>query len=311
MIRSKNQVSNLISVANLSKLDLTEVINLTKELKAEPFSRSSSLKNKSVALIFAKPSLRTRVSFEVGINQLGAQAITIKMEEISVGIRENVEDIAGVLSRYVSAIVIRTYEQTQIEDLGKFSRVSVINGLSNEEHPCQVVSDLFTISEVFPEFKGLKLAYVGDGNNMAQSLLLGCALAGIDISLATPAAYRPKKLYVDLAREIDSRIKIELTEDPCLAARHANILYTDVWASMGQEAEIDTRKKTFSRYQINDDLLSYADKEVKVLHCLPAHKEQEISSSVFSKFSELIYRQAENRLHAQKAILLKLVGNQF
>lgn len=306
MTKTKNQ--NLISMADISADDLFEILNSTKKLKADPLLKSNSLLNKSIALIFAKPSLRTRVSFEVGIKQLGGHAITIKMDEISVGTRENVEDIANVLSKYVSAIVIRTYEQKQIEDLGAASSVPIINGLSNEEHPCQIISDLFTISEYFSELHGLKIAYVGDGNNVVHSLMIGCALANIDISVATPAGYEPKKAYIDIARKINPKIKIEITSDPKTAAKSSQVLYTDVWTSMGQEKEIENRKKIFFPYQINDELLSHADKKAIVLHCLPAHKGEEITHSTFDKFAKVIYQQAENRLHTQKAILLKLLG---
>ncbi|MBI3591867.1 MAG: ornithine carbamoyltransferase [Candidatus Melainabacteria bacterium] len=305
--RKSIKKNNLVSMSDISQDDLFQIINLTKKIKAKPLLKSGFLKNKSIALIFAKPSLRTRVSFEVGIRELGGQAITIKMDEISVGIRENVEDIANVLSRYVSAIVIRTYEQNQIEDLGKFSSVPVINGLSNEEHPCQVIADLFTLSEVFGKLSGLKLTYVGDGNNVAQSLLLACALANVNISIACPKKYEPKLIFLEKAKEINPRIKIELTNDPRLAAKGANALYTDVWTSMGQEKEQEKRKKIFASYQINDGLLSCANKNAIVLHCLPAHKGQEITGKVFERFSSIIYQQAENRLHAQKAILLKLL----
>ena len=308
MQMTQTKKNNLIGMADISQADLFEILDITKKLKREPHSKSKAFVNKSIALIFAKPSLRTRVSFEVGIQQLGGHAITIKMDEISVGTRENVEDIANVLSRYVSGIVIRTYEQKQIEDLGKFSLVPIINGLSNEEHPCQVISDFFTISEIFNDVKGLKLAYIGDGNNVAQSLLLICALANTDISIASPENYRTKQSFVEIAKKINPKIKIEITNDPKLAASGANILYTDVWTSMGQEKEIELRKKIFAPYQINDELLSLADKKAIVLHCLPAHKGQEVTHEVFNKFSTIIYQQAENRLHAQKAILLKLLG---
>ena len=310
MLKTKSLINkqNLISMADISKDDLSEILKLTKSLKLDPLIKSKSLLNKSIALIFAKPSLRTRVGFEVGINQLGGQPVTIKMDEISVGTRENVEDIANVLSRYVSGIVIRTFEHKQIQDLAQFSLVPVINGLSDEEHPCQVVSDLFTISEIFSTLKGLKLTYVGDGNNVTHSLLIGCALADIDISIATPDNYRPNEKFIELAKKINSKIKVEVIKDPKAAAKNANILYTDVWTSMGQEKEMEQRKKIFASYQINDELLNVADKNVVVLHCLPAHKEQEITSSVFNRFSKIIYEQAENRLHAQKAILLKLIS---
>lgn len=308
MLKTLIKKPSLVSIADISADDLFQIIELTKSLKEKPLLKSDFLRNKTIALIFAKPSLRTRVSFEVGIHQLGGQAITIKMEEINVGIRENVEDIANVLSRYVSAIVIRTYEQNQIEDLQKFSIVPVINGLSNDEHPCQVISDLFTIKEIFNTLPGLKLTYVGDGNNVAQSLLLACALANINISIASPKKYQVKKDFIEKAKKINPKIKIELLDDSKLASKNANIIYTDVWTSMGQEDELEIRKGVFSPYQINDELLSNADKNAIVLHCLPAHKEQEISTKVFERFSKIIYQQAENRLHAQKAILLKLLN---
>lgn len=309
MTTTQTKKMDLVRMSDISRDDLFEIIDLAKSLKAAPLLKSDSLKNKTIALIFAKPSLRTRVSFEVGINQLGGKAITIKMDEISIGGRESVEDIANVLSRYVSAIVIRTYEQKQIEDLGIFSTAPVINGLSNEEHPCQIISDLFTISEVFGDISGLKLAYVGDGNNVTHSLLIGCALAGVHISVATPEKYKPKQKYLELAKKINPEITIELTSNPKQGASGAHILYTDVWASMGQENEIEERKKIFAPYQLNDELLSYADKKAIVLHCLPAHKEQEITGKVFDRFAKIIYEQAENRLHAQKAILLKLISS--
>lgn len=299
---------NLVSMNDLSPKDLFEIIKLTKKLKAKPLLKSSSLKNRSVALIFAKPSLRTRVSFEVGINQLGGKPITIKMDEINIGTREDVRDIANVLSRYVSAIVIRTYEQKQIEELGKFSLVPVINGLSNEEHPCQVVSDLFTMSEIFSNVSGMKIAYIGDGNNVAHSLIVGCALANINISLATPIQHKPKQTYIEVAKKINPKIKIQLTSEPKEAAKNANVLYTDVWTSMGQEKQEKARRKIFTPYQINDALLSIADKKAIVMHCLPAHKGLEITKEVFNTFSQVIYKQAENRLHTQKAILLKLIS---
>ncbi len=310
MLKTRSLINkqNLISMTDISKDNLSEILKLAKLLKSDPLTKSKNLLGKSIALIFAKPSLRTRVSFEVGINQLGGQPITIKMEEISVGTRENVEDIANVLSRYVSGIVIRTFEHKQIKDLAQFSLVPVINGLSDEEHPCQVVSDLFTISEIFSTLKGLKLTYVGDGNNVTHSLLIGCALAEIDISIATPDNYKPNEKFIELAKKINPKIKIEVIKDPKIAAKNANILYTDVWTSMGQEKEMETRKKIFASYQINDELLDVADKSAIVLHCLPAHKEQEITSSIFNRFSKIIYEQAENRLHAQKAILLKLIS---
>lgn len=304
---SNTKLVGLASLSNISSKDLQGILRLSKELKKNPLSRSSILANKSIGLIFAKPSLRTRISFEVGIRQLGGHPITIKMDEISVGIRENVEDIGVVLSRYLSCIIIRTFEQKQVEDLQKYSTIPVVNGLSDEEHPCQVISDIFTISEIFKDCSGLKLAYVGDGNNVAHSLIIACALSNMDISIASPKKYQIKGKYVQIAKKINKKINIHLTEDPTIAAKEANILYTDVWTSMGQEKEAIKRRKVFMPYQINDELLSHAKKNVIVLHCLPAHKGEEIAYNVFDKFSEVIYTQAENRLHAQKAILLKLL----
>ena len=303
-----NSIKSLISMEDISSDELKEILNLAEKIKAKPFLKSDLLKSKTIALIFAKPSLRTRVSFEVGINQLGGQAVTIKMDEISVGQRENVDDIANVLSRYVNGIVIRTFEQSQVEALGKFSSVPIINGLSNDEHPCQAISDLFTIREIFKKLSGLKLTYVGDGNNVAQSLLIACALSNINISIACPKNYQPQIRFIRIAKQINPTIKIEITNDPREAAKNAHILYTDVWTSMGQEKESEKRKRIFTPYQINDSLLKLADKNAVVLHCLPAHKDQEITARVFDKFSTVIYEQAENRLHAQKAILIKIFG---
>ena len=305
---TKSKLKGLTGIADISAKDLREILSLTKDLKENPLKRSSAIQNQSVALIFAKPSLRTRISFEVGIRQLGGHPITIKMDEINVGIRENVEDIGSVLSKYVSSIVIRTFEQKQVEDLQKYSSVPVINGLSDEEHPCQVISDIFTISEIFKSCDGLKIAYVGDGNNVAQSLLLACALSDINISVSSPKNHQIQKKYTELAKRMNPKINIELNEDPTIAVKNADVLYTDVWTSMGQEKEATERRKIFMPYQINDELLSYAKKNAVVLHCLPAHKGEEISHNVFDRFSEIIYTQAENRLHAQKAILLRLMG---
>lgn len=303
----KRSKKSLVSMADFSKKDLASILDLTKKIKLKPLSKSNILKNESVALIFAKPSLRTRVSFEVGVSQLGGSSITIRMDEISIGSRENVEDIAMVLSKYVKAIVIRTYEQKQISDLDKYSTIPVINALSNEEHPCQIVADLHTIKETFGKLNGLKIAYIGDGNNVAQSLIIGAALSDMDISIGCPKNYSPDPEFIKIAKKINPKTKIEIVTDPTIAAKNAHVLYTDVWTSMGQEKEFKKRKKIFSSYQINDALLKVAHKNAIVLHCLPAHKGQEITAKVFDRFSEVIYRQAENRLHAQKAILIKLL----
>lgn len=297
---------NLISMSDFSSVELEEILNLSFEVKKDPLKYSNVLKNKNVALIFAKPSLRTRVSFEVGINQLGGHPITIKMDEISIGKREDVSDIGKVLSRYIDLIIIRTFEHKQIEDLAKSSSVPIVNALSDDEHPCQAISDIFTIKETFKDLNNLKLTYIGDGNNMTHSLLVGCAMSNINISIASPQGFEPKEDFIKLARKINSKIKIEVSNNPIEAAKDSHVLYTDVWVSMGQESESNEKKKIFHNYQINDKTLSVSQKNVIVLHCLPAHKGEEITHEIFNKFSETIYRQAENRLHAQKAILIKL-----
>lgn len=305
----KLQKKDLISLADISSGELLEILSLTKELKEKPLSKAKALLNKNVALIFAKPSLRTRISFEVGIQQLGGHPITIKMDEISIGKREDVEDIGHVLSKYVNGVVIRTFEQKQIQELGEFATIPVINGLSNEEHPCQVIADIFTIKEHFKNFSGIKIAYVGDGNNIANSLIICSALAGINISVASPKNYEPMAKYIEIAKSINPSITVELTSDPAHAAKDASVIYTDTWTSMGQEAEAKKRKEIFIPYQVNDELLSHANKDAIVLHCLPAHKGEEITNEAFEKHSEIIYKQAENRLHTQKAILVKLISD--
>lgn len=308
-MKLQSKKRDFLSMADISKEELFEILDITAELKKSPYGRPTTLSSKSIALIFAKPSLRTRVSFEIGVHQLGGQPITIKMDEINIGKREDVKDIANVLSRYVDAIVIRTFEQKQIEDLASNSTIPVVNALTNEEHPCQAVSDIFTIKETFKNLEGLKLSYIGDGNNVAHSLLICSALAGLNIFIGTPKGYEPKEHYVNLAKKINPKIDVVVTNDPKEAAKDAHVLYTDVWASMGQEEEANERRKTFSNYQLNDELCSITEKNSIVLHCLPAHREEEITTSVFNKNEEAIYRQAENRLHAQKAIITKLFTN--
>ena len=307
-MQTKTKKKDFISMADISHNELMQLLQLTKEIKLNPNLKSKSLSNKAVALIFAKPSLRTRVSFEVGVHQLGGFPLTIKMDEINIGTREDTEDIAKVLSRYVSAIVIRTFEQKQIEELGRFSTVPVINGLSNDEHPCQVLTDIFTISEIFPKLDGLKLAFIGDGNNVAHSLLIGASLTNMNIAIGSPKSFEVKDSFVNAAKKINPKINIELTNNPQDAAKDAHVLYTDVWTSMGQEKEAIKRREIFAPYQINNELLSYADKNAIVLHCLPAHKGEEITKEVFEKYSSIIFEQAENRLHTQKAILLNLIS---
>lgn len=262
-------------------------------------------KNKSLILIFSKPSLRTRVSFEIGAHQLGMNALTLKQDEINLGVRETVADTARVVSRYGNCVMIRTFSHNDVEEFAQNSNVPVINGLTDNSHPCQIMADLLTIKEHFKTLKGLKLAYVGDGNNVASSLMVGCAHVGMDINIVCPNGYEPMNAYYDAAIEISKTTgsKIEIINDAKKGVAGANIVYTDVWASMGQEEEALMRKKIFAPYQLNSKLLECANPNHIVLHCLPAHREEEITHEVLEKNAYIIFEQAENRMHAQKAIM--------
>nr|WP_238134142.1 ornithine carbamoyltransferase [Calderihabitans maritimus] len=277
-----------------------------KQKKGEPHR---VLEGKTLGMIFQKPSTRTRVSFEVGMYQLGGFPLFLSSQDLQIKRGEPIQDTARVLSRYVDGIMIRTYSQQEVEDLARYADIPVINGLTDMFHPCQVLADLMTIREKKGALAGLKLGYIGDGNNVANSLLIGGAKTGMKVIVASPPGYQPPKQVVDWARE-DARKtggEITITEDPLEAAREADVLYTDVWASMGQEKEAVERKKVFSRYQINEDLLHYARPDAIVLHCLPAHRGEEITEEVMEGPQSAIFDQAENRLHAQKAILALLL----
>lgn len=303
---NKQKKYSLARTDNFSKQKFNQVLVLAEKLKKNRVLYPQKLKNKTIALIFAKPSLRTRVSFEVGITELGGKPLTIKMDEISIGSREDIEDIGKVLSRYVHGIIIRTFEQEQIDKLVEVSSIPIINALSNDEHPCQAIADIFTVQEKFKKTQGLKLAYIGDGNNVAHSLMICCALAEMDFSIACPKGFEPMDKYVQIAKRIYPKGKIVISNSPQKASENASVLYTDVWTSMGQEREMKKRLKLFADYQINEKLLKVASRNAIVMHCLPAHKGQEISHDVFNKFSNIIYTQAENRLHVQKAIMATL-----
>ncbi len=289
----------------LALLDLAQALKEEKKAgKAHPL-----LQGKSIAMYFEKPSNRTRVSFEVGIYDLGAHPIYLRKEEINLGVRETIADTARTLSRYVDGIMIRTFAQSDVDELAQWASVPVINGLTDEHHPCQVMADLLSVKEAFGSFQGKKLAYIGDGNNMAHSLLIGCATVGMDVAIATPAGYEPHKTVVQKAEEIGQKTgaTITITHSITTAAEGAHALYTDVWASMGQEAEAEERRRTFQSYQIDAKLMEVADPKAIVLHCLPAHRGEEISHDVLEAHAETIFNQAENRLHAQKAILVALI----
>jgi ornithine carbamoyltransferase len=300
---------DLLSVALLSTQDILRIIDLASKVKNNRARYENTLDGKSLGLTFQKPSNRTRVSFEVGMVQLGGHAMYLGPNEIDMGGRESVKDVACVLSRYLDCIVARVFKHEDVKDLGKFARVPVINGLSDTEHPCQALTDIFTIKERFGTFKGIKLAYIGDGNNVLNSLMCAAAKVGLHIKVATPKGYEPSKKMIDLARKFakKSRSKIEFFNDPKRAVTGADVVYTDVWVSMGQEKETTKREKDFKDFQINDRLMRLANKGCFVMHCLPAHRGMEITDSVIDSKRSIVYDQAENRMHTQKAIMLLLL----
>lgn len=300
---------DLISIESLGTQDIFDILDLAARIKADKAKYADALKGKSIGLIFQKPSNRTRVSFEIGMVQLGGHAIYLGPDEIEMGVRESVKDIARVLSRYLNGIVARTYKHEDVKELARYAEIPVINGLSDRAHPCQALSDIFTIKEKLGSFKGATLAYVGDGNNVLNSLMCAAAKAGLDIKIATPKGYEPSKEMVNMARGFAKMAgsKIEISNDPKAAAKGADVMYTDVWVSMGQEKTARERIKKFKGFQINDALMKAANKNCLFMHCLPAHRGQEIADSVIDSKNSVVYDQAENRMHVQKAILLKLL----
>lgn len=297
---------DLLSLADLTADEVLELLLLAAQLKSGQISIRC---NKVLGLLFYKASTRTRVSFSVAMYQLGGQVIDLNPNVTQVSRGEPVEDTARVLDRYLDILAIRTFEQQQLEIFANYANIPVINALTDLGHPCQILADLLTIKECFGELSGLTLTYLGDGNNVAHSLLLGCALVGINVRIATPSEYKPDPTVVENACSIAAnKTEVTVTEDPITAAKGANILYTDVWASMGQESEALARIPVFQPYQINDQLLSVADKKAIVLHCLPAHRGEEITHEVMEGSQSKIWDQAENRMHAQKALLASLLG---
>jgi len=300
---------DLLSIGDLALADINSIFKLSHELKKNKKKFAKTLSGKSLALLFQKPSNRTRVSFEVGMYQLGGKSLYLSPQEINLGVRETISDAAKTLSRYVDGIVLRTFEHKNCLDMAKAATVPVINGLSDYSHPCQALADLFTIKEKLKALKKITLAYVGDGNNVCNSLIFAAAKTGMNISVAAPKGYAPvEKVVRDalaIAKETGSRILI--TEDPLSAVKDAQVVYTDVWASMGQEEEINKRKIIFKDFQINAKLLSNAAKNVLVMHCLPAHRGEEITDEVMESKHSIVFDQAENRMHVQKAILIKLL----
>ncbi len=299
-----------LSVDDLTPKELADLLALSAEVKADPNAYADRLRGKSVALIFEKPSTRTRVSFEVAVSSAGGHAVVLSSSELQLGRGETIEDTGRVLSRYVDAIVLRTFEQERLEVLAAAATVPVVNSLSDFEHPCQCLADLLTVVERRGPLGGQTLTYLGDGNNVAHSLLLGGAKAGMRIRCATPPGFEPIPQVVHRAEEIASETggAVELIHDPAEAAAGSDVLYTDAWASMGQEEEADERALVFPIYQLNEKLIGEAKEDVLVLHCLPAHRGQEITDEVIDGPHSAVWDQAENRMHTQKALLLRLLS---
>ena len=304
---------DLLSIHDLTIDEMDEILTLAAELKAKQKAGISHqyLKGKTLGMIFEKSSTRTRVSFEVGMFQLGGSALFLSNRDMQLGRGEPIKDTARVLSRYLDGIMIRTFGHNRAEELAEWASVPVINALTDLLHPCQVLTDLLTIREYKgKELKGLKMAYVGDGNNMTNSYMYGCAKAGINLTVATPEGYEPDEKVFEkaVADAKQTGATITLTRDPSVAVRDADVVATDTWASMGQEAEHDERKKIFAPYQVNDELLTNADARVIVMHCLPAYRGEEITDEVLEKNADVIFDEAENRLHTQKAIMTLTMG---
>ena len=300
---------DLLRMDNLSKDEILDILNLADQLKYERKHgiEHPILKGKSLGMIFEKASTRTRVSFEVGMYQLGGHPLFLSSKDLQIGRGEAIQDTARVLSRYLDGIMIRTFSQEEVETLAECSSIPIINGLTDEEHPCH---DLMTIRENKLILEGLKVAYIGDGNNMCNSLIIGCLTLGMHISIANPLGYKPPKYYIEKGKAlaIKNSVSFEMTEDPKVAIKDADVIITDVWASMGQESETKKRQIAFKGYQVNSEIMKLANDDAIVLHCLPAHRGEEITVEIIEAHANVIFEEAENRLHAQKAILVKLLS---
>ena len=301
-------MKHLLKLSDLSKQEIIDILDLADQLK---YAKKNGIDHKYLAgktlgMIFQKSSTRTRVSFEVGIYDLGGSALFLSSRDLQIGRGEPVEDTARVLSRYLDGIMIRTFDQEEVETLAKVGSIPIINGLTDYCHPCQVLADLMTIREHKGSLEGLKLCYIGDGNNMANSLIAGCIKVGMKVSIACPDEYQPD---AELMKWASENGEFCCTSDIAAAVKDADVLYTDVWASMGQEGEAEERKKIFKNFQINDEVMALAAEGAMVLHCLPAHREEEITAKVFEEHADEIFDEAENRLHAQKAVMVKCMGD--
>ena len=301
-------MKHLLKMMDLSTEEIIEILNLADQLKYElkhgiPHDH---LKGKTLGMIFRKASTRTRVSFETGMYQLGGNPLYLSASDMQIGRGEPIQDTARVLSRYIDGIMIRTFDQAEVENLAEYGNIPIINGLTDLSHPCQVLADLMTIREYKGKLDGLKMCYIGDGNNMANSLIVGGLKTGMSVSVACPENYHPAATTLAFAKKYDC---FELTDDPIKAAKDADVIFTDVWASMGQEGEAEIRKKAFKGFQINDEVMAVAKPDAMVQHCLPAHRQEEITAKVFEEHANEIFDEAENRLHAQKAVMVLLMGN--
>ena len=301
-------MKHLLKMLDLSKEEIIDILNLADKLKKENKNKIEHhiLKGKTLGMIFQKSSTRTRVSFERGIYQLGGQALFLSSNDLQIGRGEPVQDTARVLSRYLDGIMIRTFEQKEVEDFAKYGSIPIINGLTDFSHPCQVLADLMTIHEFKGKFEGLKICFIGCGNNMANSLIVGGLKVGMNVSIACPKDYNPDEKVIDFTKKYKD--KFIITENVMEAAKDSDILFTDVWASMGEEKEAEKRRMIFKGYQINDEVMAIAKPDAMVQHCLPAHREEEISTKVFEEHANEIFEEAENRLHVQKAVMVKLMG---
>lgn len=300
-------MKHLLKMLDLSTEEIIDLLNLADQLKYERKHNipHPHLQGKTLGMIFQKASTRTRVSFETGMVQLGGYPLFLSSNDLQIGRGEPVQDTARVLSRYLDGIMIRTFAQQEVEDLAKYGSIPVINGLTDFCHPCQVLADLMTIREYKGSFQGLKMCYIGDGNNMANSLIVGGLKVGMKVSIACPNAYQPDEQVLAFAKENGG---FAMTDSPIEAAAGADVIFTDVWASMGQEGEAEQRKIAFDGYQVNDALLAAANPECMVQHCLPAHRGEEITAEIFEAHAKEIFDEAENRLHAQKAVMVKVMG---
>ena len=303
---------HLLTLQDWREDEIYQCLSLAVKIKSMQKSGQAQtcLRGKTLAMIFAKSSTRTRVSFEVGTSQLGGSALFLSTADIQLGRGEPISDTAQVLSRMVDGIMIRTFKQSDLEALAKYGSIPIINGLTDEFHPCQVLADLLTIYEKKGKLKGLKLAFVGDGNNMAHSLMIGCSKLGVDVAIASPDGYKPNPIYTawSVANAEAHGSKVTICSDPLEACKDADVLYTDVWASMGQEGEAAERKRAFAGYQINADALAVAKKDCIFLHCLPAHRGEEVTADVIDGKHSVVFDEAENRLHTIKAVIVATIG---